>query len=34
MCEKGHVKTDEHWTRNWKKAPLVWEKGGDYVAVN
>lgn len=31
---KGHVKTDEHWTRNWKKAPLVWEKGGDYVAVN
>lgn len=31
---KGHVKTDEHWTRNWKKAPLVWEKGGDYVAVS
>ena len=22
---KGHVKTDEHWTRNWKRAPLVWE---------
>lgn len=19
---KGHVKTDEHWTRNWKRAPL------------
>tara|TARA_R110000796_G_scaffold248124_2_gene374558 strand:- start:13800 stop:14516 length:717 start_codon:yes stop_codon:yes gene_type:complete len=23
---KGHVKTDEHWTRNWKRAPLLWEK--------
>lgn len=23
---KGHVKTDEHWTRNWKRAPLVWER--------
>lgn len=22
---KGHVKTDEHWTRNWKRARLVWE---------
>lgn len=22
---KGHVKTDAHWTRNWKRAPLVWE---------
>ena len=22
---KGHVKTDEHWSRNWKRAPLVWE---------
>lgn len=21
---KGHVKTDEHWTRNWKKASLIW----------
>jgi hypothetical protein len=21
---KGHVKTDEHWTRNWKKANLNW----------
>ncbi|QKJ29184.1 RNA ligase family protein [Mucilaginibacter mali] len=20
---KGHVKTDEHWTRNWKRAALV-----------
>lgn len=29
---KGHVKTDEHWSKNWKKAPLIWEKGGDYVA--
>ena len=25
---KGHVKTDEHWTRNWKRAPLVWELNG------
>lgn len=31
---KGHVKTDEHWTKNWKKAPLIWEKGGEYVAIN
>lgn len=22
---KGHVKTDEHWTRNWKRAPLKFE---------
>jgi hypothetical protein len=22
---KGHVKTDEHWTRNWRRARLVWE---------
>ncbi|WP_286437793.1 RNA ligase family protein [Bacteroides acidifaciens] len=22
---KGHVKTDEHWTRNWKRARLTWE---------
>lgn len=30
---KGHVKTDEHWTRNWKRAKLNFEKGGDYVAT-
>lgn len=23
---KDHVKTDEHWTRNWKRAALNWEK--------
>ena len=23
---KNHVKTDEHWTRNWKRAGLIWEK--------
>ena len=23
---KGHVSTDTHWTRNWKRAPLKWEK--------
>jgi hypothetical protein len=23
---KGHVKTDEHWTRNWKRAPLQNER--------
>ena len=23
---KGHVKTNQHWTRNWKRAQLVWEK--------
>lgn len=22
---KGHVQTDEHWTKGWKRAPLVWE---------
>lgn len=22
---KGHVKTDEHWTRSWKRANLLWE---------
>jgi hypothetical protein len=26
---KGHVKTDEHWTRNWKRAPLNFEKNVD-----
>ena len=25
---KDHVKTDEHWTRNWKRATLQWEKHG------
>ncbi len=23
---KGHVKTDEHWTRNWQRAKLTWEQ--------
>jgi hypothetical protein len=27
---KGHVKTDEHWTRNWKRARLKHE-GGNHV---
>ena len=27
---KGHVKTDEHWTRNWKRAPLK-QEGGRHV---
>jgi RNA ligase len=22
---KGHVQTDQHWTRNWKRAMLKWE---------
>jgi hypothetical protein len=26
---KGHVKTDEHWTRNWKRAPLKSENNVD-----
>jgi hypothetical protein len=26
---KGHVKTDEHWTRHWKRATLLHEKGGE-----
>lgn len=24
---KGHVQTDEHWTRNWRRAKLIWELG-------
>lgn len=27
---KGHVKTDEHWTKNWKRAPLKNENYVDY----
>jgi hypothetical protein len=27
---KGHVKTDEHWTRNWKRARLI-NEGGNHV---
>jgi len=23
---KDHVQTDEHWTRNWKRAPLIYEQ--------
>ncbi|MBE7172807.1 MAG: RNA ligase family protein [Williamsia sp.] len=30
---KGHVKTDEHWTRHWKRAPLI-QEGGNYVATD
>ena len=26
---KGHVQTDEHWTRNWKRAPLKQEGGAN-----
>lgn len=25
FVRKGHVKTDQHWTRNWTRARLVWE---------
>ena len=28
---KGHVKTGEHWTRNWKRAQLIWERRNDEV---
>lgn len=30
---KGHVKTNEHWTRNWKRARLK-NEGGNYVDFN
>lgn len=30
---KGHVKTDQHWTRNWKRACLI-QEGGEYVDYN
>ncbi|MVM37660.1 2'-5' RNA ligase [Spirosoma sp. HMF3257] len=26
---KGHVKTDEHWTRNWQRARLIHEQSTD-----
>ena len=25
FCTFARKLTDEHWTRNWKRAPLVWE---------
>jgi len=31
---KGHVKTGEHWTRNWKRARLVWEDHDNYSDDN
>ena len=30
---KGHVKTDQHWTRNWRRAQLKHE-GGEHVDIN
>lgn len=30
---KGHVKTGEHWTRNWRRAPLK-NEGGKNVEIN
>jgi hypothetical protein len=27
---KGHVQTDEHWTRHWQRAPLK-QEGGEHV---
>ena len=29
---KGHVKTDEHWTKNWKRASLI-NEGGNHVGT-
>jgi len=26
---KGHVQTDEHWTKSWKRTKLTWERGGN-----
>jgi hypothetical protein len=26
---KGHVKTDEHWSRNWRRAKLTWDQPGN-----
>lgn len=26
IVRQKHVKTDEHWTRNWKRAKLIWEQ--------
>lgn len=33
FVRKGHVKTDEHWTRNWKRARLK-NEGGQHVDTN
>ena len=30
---KNHVKTDEHWTRNWKRAKLWFEKSPEKPAT-
>lgn len=30
---KGHVKTNQHWTRNWKRAPLK-QEGGAHVDID
>jgi hypothetical protein len=30
---KGHVKTNEHWTRHWKRARLI-QEGGNHVEDN
>ncbi|HAA11110.1 MAG TPA: 2'-5' RNA ligase, partial [Cytophagales bacterium] len=30
----GHVKTDEHWTRKWRRAPLIHEKPKKDVDAN
>ena len=26
IIKTNNVSTDEHWSRNWKRAPLNWEK--------
>ncbi|NTS43916.1 RNA ligase family protein [Flavisolibacter sp. BT320] len=31
---KEHVKTTEHWTRHWRRAPLKHEKGGRDVEID
>ena len=31
---KGHVKTDEHWTKNWKRARLIGEGGEHDMDIN
>ena len=29
---KGHVQTSDHWTRHWKRAPLI-QEGGNHVEI-
>jgi len=31
IVRQKHVKTDEHWTKNWKRAKLIWEQNKNNI---